>query len=70
MLNKAFNREDATIGYKLSTSNIGASGKKIVLPLYMAMYLQAAQLPVRGKEYTFILVAIPDAKDMEYIQKG
>lgn len=39
MLNKAFNREDATIGYKLSTSNIGASGKKVALPLYMAMYL-------------------------------
>lgn len=27
MLNKAFDRDDATIGYKLSTSNIGASGK-------------------------------------------
>jgi|GEM_PF-6118124 len=39
MLNKAFGRDDATIGYKLSTSNIGASGKKVTLPLYMAMYL-------------------------------
>lgn len=38
-LNRALDRDDVLIGYKLSAGNIGVSGKKVTLPLYMAMYL-------------------------------
>ena len=38
-LNKVLDRDDVVIGYKLSAGNIGVSGKKVTLPLYMAMYL-------------------------------
>lgn len=38
-LNKVLEREDISVGYKLSAGNIGVVGKKITLPLYMAMYL-------------------------------
>ncbi len=32
-------RDDVAVGYKLAASNIGTSGKKITLPLYMACFL-------------------------------
>lgn len=38
-LNNILNKEDICVGYKLSAQNIGKSGKKITLPLYMAMFL-------------------------------
>lgn len=38
-LNTMLERDDVPIGYKLSASNIGVSGKKITVPLYMAPYL-------------------------------
>ncbi len=41
-LNAMLEREDVSVGYKLSSENIGTSGKKITLPLYMAGYLKHA----------------------------
>lgn len=38
-LNKLLEQDDMKYGYKLSAGNIGVSGKKIILPLYMALYL-------------------------------
>lgn len=38
-LNKLLEQDDMKYGYKLSAGNIGISGKKITLPLYMALYL-------------------------------
>ena len=38
-LNKLLEQDDMKYGYKLSVGNIGVSGKKITLPLYMALYL-------------------------------
>lgn len=38
-LNKLLEQDDMKYGYKLSAGNIGVSGKKITLPLYMALYL-------------------------------
>lgn len=38
-LNKMLEQDDVSVGYKLSSGNIGVSGKKITLPLYMAMFL-------------------------------
>ena len=39
-LNAMLEREDVQVGYKLSVGNIGVSGKKVSLPLYMAGYLK------------------------------
>lgn len=38
-LNELLKREDIPYGYKLISGNVGVNGKKIVLPLYMAMFL-------------------------------
>lgn len=38
-LNAMLERNDVAVGYKLSASNIGVSGKKITVPLYMAFCL-------------------------------
>lgn len=38
-LNTVLERDDVPIGYKLSASNIGVSGKIITVLLYMAPYL-------------------------------
>ncbi len=38
-LNKLLEQDDMKYGYKLSAGNVGVSGKKITLPLYMALYL-------------------------------
>ena len=38
-LDHALEREEIPYGYKLISGNEGVSGKKITLPLYMAMYL-------------------------------
>lgn len=38
-LNKLLEQDDMKYGYKLSVGNTGVSGKKITLPLYMALYL-------------------------------
>ena len=38
-LDRLMEKEDLKYGYKLSSGNVGVSGKKITLPLYMAMFL-------------------------------
>lgn len=38
-LNEMLAREDVPYGYKLSAGNVGVNEKKIVMPLYMAMFL-------------------------------
>lgn len=38
-LNSVLERDDVEVGYKLSAGNIGMSGKKVTLPLYMTGYL-------------------------------
>lgn len=38
-LNKILENEDIKIGYKLTSGNLGRAGKKLTLPLYMAMFL-------------------------------
>lgn len=38
-LNKLLEQDNVRYGYKLSAGNIGVTGKKITLPLYMAMFL-------------------------------
>lgn len=38
-LNALLEREDIRIGYKLIDGNLGVDGKKVTLPLYMAMFL-------------------------------
>lgn len=38
-LNELLKRADIPYGYKLISGNVGINGKKIVLPLYMAMFL-------------------------------
>ena len=43
-LNSMLEREDVEVGYKLSAGNIGVSGKKITIPLYMAGYLRDAMI--------------------------
>ena len=44
-LNAALQEDDIRIGYKLIDGNIGRDGKKITLPLYMAMFLKDVELP-------------------------
>lgn len=38
-MNNILKSDDIPYGYKLTSGNIGVMGKKITLPLYMAMYL-------------------------------
>ena len=38
-LNSFFDREEIRLGYKLIDGNIGRAGKKVTLPLYLAMFL-------------------------------
>lgn len=38
-LNALLEREDIVLGYKLVDGNVGRDGKKVTLPLYMAMFL-------------------------------
>ena len=38
-LNRLLERDDVKLGYKLVDGNIGVDGKKVTLPLYMAMFL-------------------------------
>ena len=38
-LNSILERDDISLGYKLVDGNIGKDGKKVTLPLYMAMFL-------------------------------
>lgn len=38
-LNQMLKRDDIPFGYKLISGNVGTNGKKIVMPLYMAMFL-------------------------------
>lgn len=38
-LNRLLAREDVKLGYKLVDGNVGVDGKKVTLPLYMAMFL-------------------------------
>lgn len=38
-LNTLLEKEDIPYGYKLISGNVGVNGKKIVLPLYMAMFI-------------------------------
>lgn len=38
-LNNILKKEDIAFGYKLSSQNIGKAGKKITLPLYMAIFI-------------------------------
>lgn len=38
-LNSFLDREEVPLGYKLIDGNVGRSGKKITLPLYLAMFL-------------------------------
>ncbi len=38
-LDTVLKREDIAYGYKLINGNVGVDGKKISLPLYMAMFL-------------------------------
>ena len=40
-LNAMLERKDVQMGYKLSAGNIGVSGKKVTLPLYLAGYLNS-----------------------------
>lgn len=39
MLDALFNRDDVRRGYKLIDDNMGKFGKKLTLPLYLAMFL-------------------------------
>ncbi len=38
-LNSVLERDDVKVGYKLIDGNLGQDGKKVTLPLYMAMFL-------------------------------
>lgn len=38
-LDEVLGRGDAKIGYKLIDGNVGKEGKKVTLPLYLAMFL-------------------------------
>ena len=38
-LNRLLEKDDIPFGYKLIFGNIGVNDKKIVLPLYMAMFI-------------------------------
>ena len=38
-LNDMLERPDVSLGYKLIDGNVGQDGKKVTLPLYMAMFL-------------------------------
>ena len=38
-LDRLLEREEIPYGYKLIDGNVGRAGKKITLPLYMAMFL-------------------------------
>ena len=38
-LNNLLMKEDINVGYKLSAQNVGHSGKKITLPIYMIMFM-------------------------------
>lgn len=38
-LDRILKREDISCGYKLIDGNTGVSGRKITMPLYMAMYI-------------------------------
>lgn len=38
-LNELLKREDIPYGYKLISGNMGVNDKKIVMPLYMAMFI-------------------------------
>ena len=38
-LNRILEQDNVPYGYKLSSQNVGVSGKKITLPLYMLMFL-------------------------------
>ena len=38
-LNKILERTDVPLGYKLIDGNVGRDGKKVTLPLWMAMFL-------------------------------
>ena len=38
-LNRILEQDNIPYGYKLSSQNVGVSGKKITLPLYMLMFL-------------------------------
>ena len=38
-LDRILKREDIYCGYKLIDGNTGVSGRKITMPLYMAMYI-------------------------------
>lgn len=39
-LNDMLERQDVYLGYKLIDGNVGRDGKKVTLPLYMAMFLK------------------------------
>ncbi len=39
-LNDILERQDVNLGYKLIDGNVGRDGKKVTLPLYMAMFLK------------------------------
>lgn len=39
-LNDMLERQDVNLGYKLIDGNVGRDGKKVTLPLYMAMFLK------------------------------
>ena len=38
-LNRMLERNDVPLGYKLIDGNVGRDGKKVTLPLWMAMFL-------------------------------
>ena len=38
-LDEVLGRDDVELGYKLVSGNVGRSGKKVTLPLYMAMFI-------------------------------
>ena len=38
-LNRMLERNDVPLGYKLVDGNVGRDGKKVTLPLWMAMFL-------------------------------
>lgn len=39
-LNDMLERQDVNLGYKLIDGNVGRDGKKVTLPLYMAMFIK------------------------------
>ena len=38
-LDEMLERDEVDFGYKLANGNVGLNGKKITLPLYMAMFI-------------------------------